>query len=165
MFVKEIMNTDHCSVSPETSIRSAVELLTAHCLSGVPVVDENEHVIGFLSEADILHQLKTVYKRLNMVFPSSHALGIAFKKTTALREVHEAFSEIRGRRVEEFMTSSAVVVSPTDLVEAVAPMMVKRGVKLLPVVEEERLVGLLTRGDVLRALISDEAIGTVEDDG
>ncbi|MEV7282150.1 CBS domain-containing protein [Streptomyces sp. NPDC093111] len=110
--VGSLMTDDVVSAVPDTSFREVAKLLAEHDVSGVPVVDEDDHVVGVVSESDLL----------------------ARRQLTA-----------RG-----LMTAPAVTVHAEERAADAARMMVRRGVERLPVVdEEERLVGIVTRRDLL----------------
>jgi CBS domain-containing protein len=112
MKVGGLMTDDVVSAVPATSFREVAKMLAEHDISGVPVLDQDDHVVGVVSESDLL----------------------ARHKLTA----------------RDLMTSPAVTVHAEETVADAARLMVRRGVERLPVVdEEERLVGIVTRRDLL----------------
>ena len=147
MKVKDVMTTEPLTVTQETSLKDAAGLLAEHRISGLPVVDSQNHVVGVISEGDIL-----------------------FKEIGGGRERHlierwleapaagEAKSE--AKTVGEAMTAPAVTITAKRPLAEVANMMIDQGVKRLPVVDAEgALIGIVTRADLVRAFVrSDEEI-------
>ncbi|MFC9590536.1 CBS domain-containing protein [Streptomyces sp. NPDC056944] len=112
MKVGGLMTDDVVSAVPAASFREVAKMLAEHDISGVPVVDEDDRVVGVVSESDLL-----------------------------------ARDELTAR---DLMTTPAVTVHAEETVADAARLMVRRGVERLPVVdEEERLVGIVTRRDLL----------------
>ncbi|MFJ5834126.1 CBS domain-containing protein [Streptomyces sp. NPDC093089] len=112
MKVGGLMTDNVVSAVPATSFRDVAKLLAEHGISGVPIVDDDDHVVGVVSESDLL-----------------------------------ARHELTAR---DLMTVPAVTVHAEETVADAARLMVRRGVERLPVVdEEERLVGIVTRRDLL----------------
>ncbi|MFD4319063.1 CBS domain-containing protein [Streptomyces sp. NPDC058548] len=120
MKVGSLMTDDVVSAVLATPFRQVARMLAEHEISGVPVVDEDDHVIGVVSESDLL----------------------ARRELTA----------------RDLMTTPAVTVHAEETVADAARLMVRRGVDRLPVVdEEERLVGIVTRRDLLCVYLRPDA--------
>lgn len=138
MNVEQLMTREVVSVEPSTPLKEVARLLTEHRISGVPVCTEGR-VLGIVSEADILWREQ----------------GFAPEKGRVLAWLVEAAggdeTRLAARTAGEAMTSPAVTVDPRTPTAAAARLMVEKGVKRLPVVEEGRLVGLISRGDIVRA--------------
>jgi len=135
MRVEDIMTRTVVSVSPATSIKRVATLLLERRISGLPVVGDDGGVLGIVSEADI------VTKTAEDAIPSSRLFDTGER---ALLE-HEA------RTAAEAMTAPAVTVSPLASVADAARLMGKRSINRLPVVTGGRLVGIVTRADIVRA--------------
>ena len=154
--VKEVMSKPVITVTPETLVKEAALLLGEKDISGVPVIDAGK-IVGVFSEADILRSIKTTKKDLRLIYPSVSSLGIAFQEEVTQREILEAYDEIGHRPVKEVMSKDVVTVeSDTPLNEAIVQM-VRKGINRLPVVDKHELVGMVTRGDVIRGLAKEEA--------
>jgi len=154
--VKEVMSKPVITVTPETLVKEAALLLGEKDISGVPVVDAGK-IVGVFSEADILRSIKTTKKDLRLIYPSVSSLGIAFQEQVTQREILEAYDEIGHRPVKEVMSKEVVAIeSDTPLNEAIVKM-VRKGISRLPVVDKHELVGIVTRGDVIRGLAKEEA--------
>lgn len=149
--VRDVMSSPAMSITPETLVKDAAAMLAEKNVSGVPVV-ENDLVVGVFSEIDVLRSIKTTKKDLRLVFPSISSLGIAFQEEVTQREILEAYEEIGNTPVRDVMSKEVVTVSPDITVNEAIVMMVERKIQRLPVVEGHKLVGIVTRGDIIRGL-------------
>jgi CBS domain-containing protein len=146
MRVADVMTTEVFTVTPETSLKEVAELLTALGISGAPVVDEEQHVVGVVSEADILAKER---RR-----PSPDALHRIMHRPVPPSAKQTA------RTAGEAMTAPAVTVTGSRRLDVAAALMLDRQVNRLPVVDEHgTLVGIVTRADLVRAFVhTDEEI-------
>ena len=151
MKVKEIMTKEVVTVTPDTLVKDAASLLAEKDISGVPVVDGGK-VVGVFSEADVLRSIKTTKKDLRLIYPSISSLGIAFQEEVTQREIIDAFEEIGRSPVKEVMSTAVVTVGPEITLNEAIVKMVQKGINRLPVVDNNLLVGIITRGDVIRGL-------------
>ena len=150
MKVRDVMSGDPISLKPTATLREAAITLADESVGGCPVVDPAGRIVGMLSEVDILEALKTQNKELRMLMPPEITFGISFVEIIREREAFSAFQEIETKLVKDIMTREVFWVGPEDNVEAAIQLMVKHKVHRIPVVEGGKLVGILTRGDVLR---------------
>ena len=138
MKVADAMSGDVVTVTPETPLKDAAALLAQHRISGLPVL-EAEAVVGVISEADIVTR------------------STGRRESRSLLEALVAGDRDEGNmaaaRVGETMSAPAITISPERQVAEAARVMVERGVNRLPVVEGSRLVGILTRADLVRAFV------------
>jgi CBS domain-containing protein len=145
MHVEQLMSREVVTVTRETTLKEVAALLTKHRISGVPVCD-NGQVVGVVSEQDILWKelgLRTGHGLLERFF--DHAYGNDERITAAT--------------AGEAMTSPAVTVPPNAYVVRAAKLMIDNHINRLPVVSEGKLVGIVTRADLVRAFTrSDEEI-------
>jgi CBS domain-containing protein len=149
--VREIMQTDVIAVRPETTVGELADILAKNKISGVPVVDDQGRVMGMVSEADIILQDADLHFPYYIQFLES---------VIYLQSVHkfeERFRKAFGSRVTEVMSDEVVVVSPDTSVREAATVMADRDINRLPVTEEGRLVGIVTRGDIVRAIAEHKA--------
>lgn len=144
MRVEDLMTREVATTSPETPLREAARLLAAAGISGMPVVDPEGTVVGVLSEADIL-------VKAGGEVPGNRLLGWLLDADVGLEE------KIRAETVGEAMSFPAVTISPDRPVHEAARLMSTEGINRLPVVDEGRLVGILTRADVVRAFTRTDA--------
>ncbi len=152
--VKEVMSSPVVNVAPDTLVRDAVALLAERNVSGAPVM-EGGKIVGIFSEVDVLSSLKTTKKNLRLVFPSLSSIGIAFQEELVQRELLEAYEEIGEKPVSEVMSKQVHTVDDDITLKDAVMVMVSADVNRLPVLKDGALVGILTRGDVIKGLAND----------
>lgn len=146
--VEQLMSSGVVTVTPETPLTEVAALLVRHRISGVPVVVDEE-VVGVVSEADILAKERGEQTREEDRFLA----WLLRRDTDQLRE------KIAARTAGEAMSTPAITIEFWRSPSSAAALMLARGVKRLPVMRHGRLVGILTRADLVRAFArSDEAI-------
>ena len=155
--VRDVMTTTVISVHPSDPISDVAQVLVDRQISGVPVVDDHGTVLGVVSEADYL--LKESGAERDQVSRMRRILESADTRM-ARRQKLEA------RTVGELMTSPAMTIDPRRSVSEAARLMTSKHVNRLPVLDAGRLVGIVTRADLVRAFArSDEELTrTIRDD-
>ena len=148
MNVADVMTQKVISVTPETTIAEAARLLLEHRISGLPVVDSMGAVVGMVSEGDLLRRAETGTERRH-----SHWLEFLIAPGRLAREYADAHARIVG----EIMTRDVVSVAPLATLPVVVGLMEDHNVKRLPVIEAGRLVGIVSRANLVRALVQDLA--------
>ncbi|WP_320779577.1 CBS domain-containing protein [Streptomyces sp. CRN 30] len=149
--VGSVMTRDVVRAGATTPFKEVVRLLSEHRVSGLPVVDD-ERVVGVLSETDLMmHQARSPVP----YEPARHA-RLAALTPGVRRQAAKAGARTAG----QLMTAPPVTAHADDTVVAAARLMAQRRVERLPVLDEEgRLVGIVTRGDLLTVFLrSDEEI-------
>lgn len=143
MKVSEVMTTEVVAVEPESTLKEVAELLAGHRISGLPVVDRTRRVLGVVSEADILQKEAGEDRRRGL-------LGRLLAR--------ERPAQLEARTAGEAMTSPPITLRPEREVAEAARLMLEREVNRLPVVDAEgRLVGIVTRADLVRAFARPDA--------
>lgn len=143
MVVADVMTTEVVAVEPETSLAEAAAWMVRHRVSGLPVLDDSGKLIGILTEGDLLHrpELGTCGR------PAGWMRGIMRAETLAAEYAHT-----HGRQVGDVMTHNPTYVHPDLKLAKAAELMRQKQVKRLPVLDDDRLVGMLSRFDILLAL-------------
>jgi CBS domain-containing protein len=140
MLVREVMTSPAITVRDDATIRQAARVLDTFSVTAVPVVDGAGHVVGVVSEADLVREMLLPDTRLHMETPP--AIG----------------TQPAGF-VSEVMTRMPVTVTSDEDLGVAVELMTTTTVKSLPVVDRGRLIGMLSRRDVVRVLArADEAI-------
>jgi CBS domain-containing protein len=141
MSIEEIMTARVITVHRETSVQEAARLMSTHHVSGLPVIDANDRVVGMISDGDlILRQRRPKIKPWwRLFFENAEQLARDYRK-------------IVGQTVADVMTQPALVISPAFSIETAAAIMDNRQIRRLPVVRDGRLVGIVSRADLIRAL-------------
>jgi CBS domain-containing protein len=142
------MTTALHTVRRDTPVREVVGLLLERRISGVPVVD-GERVVGIISEADLILRERAQRPRGGMAFLAQQLFEDHDKLAREYRKAH-------GLLAEDVMTRDVITVRAGTPVAEVAHVMAERQVKRLPVVEDDRLVGIVTRADILKAVAQRE---------
>jgi len=142
---RDIMTSDVAVVHPESTLLEAVELMAARGISGVPVVDNHGVLVGMLSEADLLRWHEGFSQReMRWLDLLADGYELAPDFLRELREQH--------RKIKRLMSPNPITVSETTPARDVASLMHGRGIKRVPVLREGKLVGIVTRTDLVRAL-------------
>jgi CBS domain-containing protein len=145
MKVSEVMTRRVISVSAKATILDAIRLMLEHRISGLPVIDDSGVLVGIVSEGDFLRRAET---------------GTAAKRSRWLdafmgpSEPAQAYVRSHGVKVEEVMTRTPVTVAPDDTLDKVVEKMERHKVKRLPVVQSGRVVGIISRANLMRGLVS-----------
>jgi CBS domain-containing protein len=144
--VRDLMSTDVVSFSAADNVEGAMRTMVEKGLSAAPVVDPDGTVIGVLSDADLIVQ------ESNLHFPTLlSVLGASIE--IGHKRFEEDLQKALGSTVGEVMSDEPVTCTEDDTVEEAATLMHDRDVAQLPVVRDGRLVGVISRTDVLRAIL------------
>ena len=144
MKVRDIMTQDVVSVKRDTSINAIAKVMGARDISGVPVVDDESRVVGIITELDLIVR----NTRLDMPhFVQILDLGVIPLELPG--HYQERLKHMLGMRAEDVMSREVVTIGPDDGVEALAELMVKRRVNPVPVVENGKLIGIVSRADLI----------------
>lgn len=121
--VREYMTTSLVTLSPTTEVMAAINQLVKHRISGAPVLDPEGKLVGMLSEMDCMQ------------------VGLIAAEDTCV-----------AGPVSQFMKTSVIAVSPDDSLTQLAQMFLSKPYRRYPVIEDGKLVGQISRSDVLRAI-------------
>ncbi len=148
MTVRDIMDTDVPTVTVADSVETVLRVLRDHELPGVPVVNEGGRCVGIITEADLV--LSGEDEDFHMPHYFQLFGGIVFLESVSHWEerVRKAFAAT----AEDMMTPDPVTIEPHATVREAARVIARKKHNRLPVVEHGRLVGVVTRVDVLEAL-------------
>lgn len=143
MLVEDVMTTPVISVEPSTSIAEAAKLMLSHRISGLPVTRRDGTLVGIISEGDLLRrgELGTEPKR-----PSWLEFLVGSGKLA------DEYVHAHGRTVEAVMSTDPLTTRRDAPLEEIVTAMSRHRIKRLPVIENGRMIGIVTRSDVLRAL-------------
>ena len=148
MKAMDVMLRDVVTVSPDDDVAVAIQLLADYDISALPVVDDDENVVGVISEADLLHreEIGTEKQRpwwLEAVTPASKLAG--------------EFAKSHGRRVAEIMSTDVVSASEDTPLGAIATLLERHRIKRVPILRSGKLVGIVSRSNLIQALASSQA--------
>ncbi len=149
MNVRDVMTTSVISVRPEAPLKEVARTLAEHGISGVPVVDDAQQVIGVVSEADFL--LKEQEPPHHRFTPFSWL----FDRKAADRMEEKLHATTAG----QIMTRPAITIGADRPLREAAAVMTRNGINRLPVLEQGRIVGIVTRADLVGTfLVSDDEL-------
>jgi CBS-domain-containing membrane protein len=140
IFVRDVMTQNVIKVREDADINEVATLLSENRISGLPVVDSQDRVIGMITEADVLamvgmkkgHTFKDVIR---------HLLGEPLSGPK------------RSKRLRDVMTKPAITASPEADIREIALTLDEKRIKRLPVVDEQgKLIGVISRADIVRAI-------------
>ncbi|MCY0875744.1 MAG: CBS domain-containing protein [Firmicutes bacterium] len=160
MKVKDVMIQDVYKVRRDATVKAVLELFSERRISGVPIVDESDHVIGYISDGDIMRHLATRVPigRHPFVDALTYYYGVNIEDAASGGNISpDEFRE----QVEAASTTSALEVGghsvrtiheDSELADVVQ-MLAKENIKKVPVVRKDVLVGIVSRGDVVRTIV------------
>jgi CBS domain-containing protein len=142
MKVRDAMNHFVRTVTPDTKIMEVASLMTLYRFQGLPVVDESGALVGIIAERDLLHSL----------FPKLESLVAEGMHSVDYDKEMGRYKEILGLTVADLMTPSPITVDPDMHLLRAATVMVRHNFRRIPVAEGSKLVGMLSLGDVHKAI-------------
>lgn len=146
MKISEIMTKKAITVKKDTPVDKIAELLFGKGLTGVPVC-ENEKVIGIVTEADLVMQ----DARFHM--PTYIQLLDSFVYFESQKHIEEELHKMLGTTALDVMTKKVISISPDATIEDLADLIVKNHINPIPVCKNNKLVGIVSRADLVKLLI------------
>jgi CBS domain-containing protein len=148
--VADLMTREPILARSEMSVKEAIKILADRRISGLPVVDENDLLIGIISETDLMWQeTGATPPAYIMVLDSVIYLE---NPSRYEQELHKAL----GQTVGEVMSREPVSIAPEKSVQEAAKLLHERNIHRLPVVDPAgKVIGILTRGDIVRAMVAE----------
>lgn len=148
MLVQDIMTADVITIAPHATIREVAELMRQHSVSGLPVVDAGGKVVGIVTEIDLI--TRHAPPRQPQYIPL--LWGLIPMRLDDYSTYKEQIRHILAVFVEQLMTPNPATIRPGDTLEHAAELMIKPGHHSLPVVENGKLVGIITRTDLVQVI-------------
>lgn len=142
----DIMTKTVLTVTPETSVREAARLFAENHISGAPVVDDEGHLVGMLTEGDLLHRTETGTQTRR------RSWWLEFFAST--RDLAATYIKENSRLVKDVMTTDVITVCETTPIGEIADLLERRRIKRVPVVYDGELLGIVSRANLVRALAS-----------
>ena len=148
MKAMDVMVRDVITVKPDDDVADAISLLADYDVSALPVIDDDENVVGVISEADLMHreEIGTEKQRpwwLEAVTPAWTLAG--------------EFAKSHGRRVEEVMSTNVISASEDTPLGEIASLLERHRIKRVPILRDGKLVGIVSRSNLIQALASSKA--------
>ena len=148
---KDIMTKEVLIVKEDMTVKEVAKFLVEHRISGAPVVDESNKLKGIVTEADLIIRNKKVH------IPTVVQLleGVIYLESP--KKFEEEMGKVLGQKVSEVMTKEVITIKPDTYIEDIATLMSMERKYLLPVMEKDKLVGIVGKADVVRAIAKGEA--------
>ncbi|KUY55185.1 CBS domain-containing protein [Burkholderia sp. RF2-non_BP3] len=147
MWARDVMTTSVISATPEMSVQEVAKLLAEHAISAVPVTDADGRLIGIVSEGDLVRRVE---------------LGTGVRRRSWWLELLASSTELaseyvreHAQKVKDLMSVDVVTVHEDTPLSEVADLLERYRIKRVPVVKDDKVTGLVSRADLVRALASD----------
>jgi CBS domain-containing protein len=154
----DVMTRSILSVTPDAPLVEAIRLMLDNHVSGLPVIDETGQLVGILTEGDLLRRGETGTERQRPrwleILVGPGRLASEYVRT-------------HGRKIDDLMTREPISVAPEAPLDEIVKLMERHRIKRVPVIEGDKLVGIVSRADLLRALarrLDEQTAGVVGDD-
>ncbi len=144
MLVKDVMTTNVRTARSDTRIRDVAILMCFHRISGLPVVNDDGAIVGVISEKDVL---RAMYPKVD------EALRLA--QTPHFEELEAEYRDVLNLHVESLMSKRVFTVAPTDPILRAVSVMFAHKIRRIPVADHGHLVGILSIGDVHKAIFKE----------
>jgi CBS domain-containing protein len=143
----DVMTTNVITVDPDTPVQALATLLSERGISGVPVVDKDSRLVGIVSEGDLLHRAETGTERRTQRRRSRWLDNFASDQEAA-----RDYVKAHGRTVREIMTREVISVNDMTELADIATLLETKRIRRVPVVRDGKLVGIVSRANLVRAL-------------
>ncbi len=144
---KEIMTREVITVRPELSVKQLARVLVTNRISGAPVVDSAENLLGIVTEKDLIERDKKLH------LPTVITLFDAVIYLESEKHFKEELKKLAASSVEDIMSREVVTITEETSLQDIATIMSDRGKDLLPVVRDGRIVGIVGKEDVVRSMM------------
>jgi len=135
---KDIMTKNVVTVKKDTPVEEIINVLLTKGISGVPVIDDENNLVGVVSEADLIYKEKSV-------LPISSYLN---NKKKFMKDYRKVFAT----KADEIMTANVITATEDTTVEELATVMLEKRIKRIPIVQNKKLVGIVSRADIIKTL-------------
>jgi CBS domain-containing protein len=152
MLVKGAMTKKPVVCTPESTLREATAIMREHHIGGLPVMEGTE-LVGILTESDLISLLKSEQVSEDLWLPSPfEIIEIPIREYINWEKTKHALRNIGDMQVKKVMTRRVITATEEMDVEEAAALMLKEGVARLPVLRGKKLVGIITRADIITAI-------------
>lgn len=144
--VGDIMSRNVITIQPSTSVGQIARLMSDHGISGLPVVDDGGRVVGVVTELDM------IVRNTRFKMPTFFVILDSIIYLETPQHFQERLEQVLGTTAEEIMSKPAVTISPGATIEELAELMIDQRINPIPVVENDRLIGIVSRSDIIRLM-------------
>jgi CBS domain-containing protein len=132
-------------VGPDATVRDTAQLMLDHGISGVPVVDEGSNLVGIVSEGDLIRRTEIDTQKHRSWW---------LELLTPREQLASEFAKSHARKVADVMTRDVISADEDASLADVATLLEKHGIKRVPIVRDGKVIGIVSRANLLRALAS-----------
>jgi CBS domain-containing protein len=148
MKASDVMTTDVITVKSDQTMQEVAELLLVRRISGVPVVDDSGKLVGIISEGDLLQRAdEGVWPKVWGPPPRRGWIKLLMDGEVLDTE----YIQQRGRKVADIMTREVISAKPETLISDIATLLVRHRVKRVPIVQDDKIVGIVSRANLIQA--------------
>lgn len=144
----DIMSKEVITVSKETTVSELANLLATHNIGGIPVVDAEGHLLGVVTESDLIDQTKKVH------IPTVITILDSVIYLESPEKMEKEMLKMAGTTVGDIFTEDPETVTEDTSLEEIATIMSEKNIHTLPVLRDSELVGIIGKGDIIKTLIS-----------
>lgn len=143
---KDIMTKEVITVKPDVGIEELAKILVEHKISGVPVVNDEGELVGIVTENDLISRNKRLH------IPTFIRLFDAFIMLERPSKMEEEIKKMMATKVEDICTKNVITVTEETLLEDIATIMAEKKVHLIPVLDGKKVVGIIGKVDIIKAM-------------
>lgn len=147
MLARDVMTTEVITVHQEEKLKEVARILMDNKISGLPVVDDAHHVVGIISEKDMV----VTAGQLQIPFYITLFDGIIFLENP--KKFQEKLKRFTASKVKEVMSTEVIFVEEDTPLDDVINILQKHKINRLPVLRNDKLVGIISRNDILKAMV------------
>jgi CBS domain-containing protein len=151
MLVRDVMNSKPVTCQNEDTVSKAAREMKRKKISGMPVLD-GDRLVGVVSESDVLRLLSGKEEGQLWLPSPLEIFEVPFRDLLKWEKLHSSVEDISNKKVSEVMHRDVRTIGPTDSIEEAASIMTRHRINRLPVIENDKLVGIVTRGDIITGL-------------
>ncbi|WP_026894654.1 CBS domain-containing protein [Clostridiisalibacter paucivorans] len=145
MNAKDIMTKEVVTVNPNDTAEKVTKILLQQEISGVPVVDEKNKVVGIVTEADLM------FKDKDIKMPAYISLLGGFIMLESIKKFEGQLRKMASDKVKDIMTTPVIKVKESDDIRSIVNIMLDKNINRVPVINDEyELVGIIARSDILK---------------
>ena len=145
MRASDIMATEVVTATPDSNVQEVAEILLKHRISGVPVVDAHRHVVGIVSEGDLLRRAEA---------GTGHERSWWLKLLMGREGLATEYVREHSRKIADVMSREVITAAPDTSVSDIAEILERSRIKRVPIVKDGKLIGIVSRANLLHALAS-----------
>ena len=149
MDAKDFMTTNVITCKEDCSVKEAAQVMLDNSFSVLPVVDSSENLVGILTESDF------VGKELEV----PHALASIkqlFGQSFNVGDIELIYNKAKGKKVSEVMSKNLITANPETSLDRIVNMIISKNLKRVPIVNEQKIVGIITRKNLIRAFVKND---------